>query len=435
MTSLRGDVESTGRGRSLVDRRRDFHEFAERGWCEVRTASLVARELADLGFDVGVGRDVVSEDRMGLPTEDELAEEYRRAVDQGADPEYAPKLAGGFTGVVGTLRTGRPGPVVALRFDIDANQGFESAAPDHVPAALGFASVNRGVHHSCGHDAHTAIGLAVAEVLAGSRRTAAGEVRLIFQPAEEGLRGGPAMVTAGVVDGVDHFLGCHIGVQARRAGEIVAGYRNILASLKFDARFTGKNAHAGISPHEGRNAVQAAAIAVQNLLATSRHGDGETRVNVGQIAGGETRNSIPAHAVLRGEIRADTSEILRFLEQRTREIVEGAAMMCGVDVAIEHVGGADGATSDAELAEIVASVAADDPDVVSVRAAADFKGSDDASSFMNAVQAAGGTAVYFGLGSDLPDVHHAPSFDVDEAAMPLGVRIFVDSLRRLQVLA
>lgn len=234
---------------------------------------------------------MVSVDRMGLPSDEELAAEYERAITQGADPEYAPCVAGGFAGVVGILRSGRP-PVVALRFDIDANQGLESADPSHRPAALGFASVNDATHHSCGHDAHTAIGLAVAKEIAagGSVR---GRDQVDLPAAEEGLRGGPAMVKAGVVEGADYFLGCHIGVQARRTGEIIAGYRNILGSIKFDARFTGRSAHAGISPHEGRNAIQAAAVAVQNLLAVSRHGDGETRVNIGRIAGGETRNAVP----------------------------------------------------------------------------------------------------------------------------------------------
>ncbi|MCP9980127.1 amidohydrolase [Actinomadura madurae] len=307
---------------------------------------------------------------------------------------------------------------------------MESADPSHRPAALGFASVNDATHHSCGHDAHTAIGLAVAKEIAGRRERSGGEIRLIFQPAEEGLRGGPAMVKAGVVEGADYFLGCHIGVQARRTGEIIAGYRNILGSIKFDARFTGRSAHAGISPHEGRNAIQAAAVAVQNLLAVSRHGDGETRVNIGRIAGGETRNAVPASALLCGEIRADSMEILRFLHEETRRVLEGAAGICGVDLSIDYVGGADAASSDPDLADIVARVAEGEPEVTTVRTSAEFKGSDDASSFMNAVQARGGKAVYFGLGSDLAGVHHSPGFDIDEASLATGVRMFLGCLRR-----
>ncbi|TDC49989.1 amidohydrolase [Jiangella ureilytica] len=422
--------------RAMIADRRDLHAHAEAGWCEVRTASLVARRLAGLGFAVRVGREVLAADRPGLPSHEELKAAYRRALAHGADPGFAELVRDGFTGVVATLATGRPGPTVALRFDIDANYGHESADPGHTAQRGGYRSRTDGVHHSCGHDAHTAIGLGVAREIAAASAAGepAGEVRLVFQPAEEGLRGGPAMVAAGVVDGVDVLLGCHIGVQARATGEVIAGYRRILASHKFDAHFTGRNAHAGISPHEGRNAVQAAAIAVQNLLAISRHGDGETRVNVGTVEGGETRNSVPARAVLRGEVRADDDVILGYLRDRVGDVVRGAAAVAGVAARIETAGGAAGADSTPELAAVVARVAARVDGVTVVRDAADFKGSDDMSSFMNAVQAAGGQAVYFGLGSRLGDVHHAPFFDVDDDALVIGRDVFLGCLRELGVL-
>ncbi|MDG4788059.1 amidohydrolase [Micromonospora sp. WMMD1102] len=415
--------------------RRDFHQHAEPGWCEVRTASLVARRLADLGFTVRVGRDVVAPSRPGLPSQDELDAAFQRALEQGADLEYAELLRDGFTGVVATLTGRRPGPTIALRFDIDANYGDESSDPAHTAQTHGYRSVNGGVHHSCGHDAHTAIGLAVARDLAAAVDSLVGEVRLIFQPAEEGLRGGPAMVAAGVIDGVDVLLGCHIGVQARTTGEVIAGYRRILASHKFDVHFLGRNSHAGISPHEGRNAIQAAAIAVENLLAISRHGDGETRVNVGTIRGGETRNAVPAKAVLCGEVRADDNVILGYLRDRVDDVVRGAAAVADVDVQVEVAGGAEGADSTEQLAAMVAQVAGRVEGVTVVRQSADFKASDDMSSFMNAVQRSGGQAVYFGLGSDLGDVHHAPFFDIDDDALVIGRDIFLGCLRELGTLA
>lgn len=418
----------------LVADRRDFHRHAEPGWGEVRTASLVARRLTELGYHVRLGREVLVEERPGLPPRAELDAAYDRALAQGADVEFAALLADGFTGVTGTIVTGRPGPTVALRFDIDANYGFESGDDSHSAARLGYRSINEGAHHSCGHDAHTAIGLSVAQALAEAAPRAVGEIRLIFQPAEEGLRGGPAMVAAGVADSVDYLLGCHIGVQAQATGEVVAGYRRILASHKFDVHFSGRNAHAGISPHEGRNAVQAAAITVQNLLAISRHGDGETRVNVGTISGGETRNAVPAHATLRGEIRADDNEILDYLRRQVEDVVRGAAAITGVEVRMEFAGGAEGADSSDDLTAVVARVAAGVAGVRDVRLAADFKGSDDMSSFMNAVQRSGGQAVYFGLGSRLGDVHHAPFFDIDDASLPIGRDIFLGCLRELGIL-
>jgi aminobenzoyl-glutamate utilization protein A len=421
-------------GDELASARRDLHRHAEPAWCEVRTAALVAARLSGLGIPIKIGREVVHSERLGLPEPSELDAAYRRALDQGADPRFAALVAGGFTGVVGIVAGSSPGPTVALRFDMDANYGRE-ARDGQRASELGYISVNAGAHHNCGHDAHTVLGLALAERLALARDsgTLHGEVRLIFQPAEEGLRGGRAMVRTGVVDGVSYLLGCHIGVQALETGTIIAGYDNILASQKFDIHFTGRNAHAGISPHEGRNAIQAAAVAVQNLLAVSRHGAGDTRVNVGRIRGGESRNAVPATATIQAEVRADTNTILRHLLQQVDNVVNGAATICGVTARVEVVGGADAASSSADLVDVVASAAAASPLVTAVRRAADFKGSDDMSCFINEVQEHGGQAVYFGLGSHLSDFHHAPRFDIDDAALPIGVDVFWRCLEQIQL--
>lgn len=416
----------------LVATRRDLHHFAEPGWCEFRTAAKVARTLEMLGWEVRIGRQVVAEgSRMGVPPPEQLSTAFAWARAHGVDAEIADKVEGGFTGIVATLRTARPGPVVALRFDIDANLGGETKAPGHFPNIEGFASVNEGVHHNCGHDGHTAIGLGLARVLMEHQQDLIGEVRLIFQPAEEGLRGARAMVDAGVLAGVDYFIGCHLGVQAVENGFVIPGYRNILASSKIDVAFTGRNAHAAISPHEGRNALLAACVAVQNLLAMPRHGKGETRVNVGLMSAGESRNSIPARARFGAELRADTGEILAFVQSRAEAIIQGAADMQGVSVESEVVGGSCGASSDAELIDVIARAARQVDSVSKVGDVVDFKGSDDAAEMMAFIQRSGGKAVYFGLGTILKDVHHNPNFDFDEAVMVTGVDIMFRAIRLL----
>ena len=162
--------------------RRDFHKHAETGWMEMRTASLIARRMTDLGYEVLVGRDVCKDDaRMGVPDEATLQMGYERAKVQGADPEFLEKVKGGFTGVIGILRAGE-GPVYGMRFDIDALGVFESKEETHRPAKEGFASVNEGSMHACGHDGHAAIGLGVAEVLMQYKEQVHGTVKLIFQP-------------------------------------------------------------------------------------------------------------------------------------------------------------------------------------------------------------------------------------------------------------
>ena len=149
----------------IVGYRRDFHRYAESGWTEFRTASLIARRLSDLGYEVQVGRDVMVEaDRMGVPDQGALESCWQRAVEEGGDRPYLEAMRGGYTGVVGALSNG-DGPVVGLRFDIDALDIDESTSENHRPARDGFASVHSGVAHACGHDGHAAVGLGVAEVL------------------------------------------------------------------------------------------------------------------------------------------------------------------------------------------------------------------------------------------------------------------------------
>ncbi|MFC2030877.1 amidohydrolase [Chloroflexota bacterium] len=406
----------------IIQYRRDFHRHAESGWTEFRTASLVARRLADLGFDVRLGQEVLrKEDRMGLPSPNLLEEAWRRASEQGGDPEYLDPIRGGYTGVAGILRRGS-GPTVALRFDMDALGVVETKDPAHRPLQEGFASVNEGVMHACGHDGHTAIGLGVAEVLAELQTDLSGTVKLVFQPAEEGVRGAKAMVGAGVMDGVSLLLSLHL-FSGWDLGEFDPGHGRFLATTKFDARFLGSAAHAGGRPNEGKNAMLAAATAVLNLQAISRHNDGVTRINVGRLQAGTGRNVIPARALLEIETRGATTELNDYVYGRAVEILEGAAAMQGCDLEITAMGSAQSATGDAELARRVEEIAAE-MGGFSLRPLEEGGGSEDLTYMMNWVQEQGGLATAIGLGADLGGWgHHTSEFDFDERALKMAVRL------------
>ena len=124
----------------LITDRRDFHRYAEAGWEEFRTASLVARGLSDLGYEVSAGRQVTrDEDRMGLPSAEALEASWQRAVEQGGDREFLELVRGGFTGVVGVLENG-DGPTVGIRFDMDSLAMTESRSEAHRPVQEGFAA-------------------------------------------------------------------------------------------------------------------------------------------------------------------------------------------------------------------------------------------------------------------------------------------------------
>ena len=418
--------------RQLIAVRRLLHRHAEPGWCEVLTASLVAGMLERLGFEVLLGSDVVDgEARMGLPEESVLNGFHSKAIAAGADPAVAERVKGGFTGVVGILRGTQSGPTVAFRFDMDANLGTESGESQHRPAREGFLSAHQGVHHNCGHDGHTSIGLGLARRLAEERESIRGEIRLIFQPAEEGLRGARSMVAAGVLANVDYFFGIHIGVQAQKLGEIIVGYDDILGSSKIDVEFIGRASHAAISPHLGHNALVAACTATLSYLAIPRHGDGDTRINVGLLSGGDSRNAIPGHAKLALELRSDKAAPLAYLEHRARKITEGIAAANEVDFWVRPMGESRPASSDRELSDIVVNVAKNLSEVTSIRGHVAFKGSDDAAEMMLAVQESGGKAVYIGLGSELGAEHHNPLFDFDEGVMKIGVDLLFGLSRAL----
>ena len=406
----------------IIGYRRDFHRYAESGWTEFRTASLVARRLARLGLEVQAGREVLREqDRMGLPSPDLLEAGWHRAVEQGGDRDYLDAVRGGFTGVVGSLRQGK-GPVVALRFDMDALGLVESQRDGHRPVREGFASVNERVMHACGHDGHTAVGLGVAEVLGELRDGLAGTVKLVFQPAEEGVRGAKAMVGAGVVDDVDLLLGLHL-FSGWELGELDPGRGGYLATSKFDATFTGTPAHAGGRPNEGKNALLAAATAVLNLHAISGHKDGVTRINVGRLQAGSGRNVVPGSAHLEIETRGATTDLNDYVYGRAVEVLEGAAAMYGCQIALRAMGGAQCATSDSELAGRVEEVASQ-MGGFSLRTPEEGGGSEDLTFMMRRVQENGGLATNIGLGADLGGWgHHTAEFDFDERALRLAVRL------------
>ncbi len=416
---------------TMVADRRDFHRYAETGWQEFRTASLIARRLKDLGLDVAVGREVVDPPtRMGLPADEVLEVGWRRAELQGGDPAFLEAVRGGFTGVVGTLSNGE-GPTIGLRFDIDALDLTESRSAYHRPYREGFASINAGASHACGHDGHAAIGLGLASVLSQLRTTLRGTIRFVFQPAEEGVRGAKAMVAAGVVEGVDAMLALHL-YSGWPVGQVVPGKSGFLATTKLDAFLTGEPAHAGGRPHGGRNAILAAATAVLNLHAIPRHSEGATRINVGRLVAGEGRNVIPSTAHLVLETRGVSSAVNDHMVEAANRVLEAAAAMYGCELEIRPMGAAESATSDDALAQRVTEAVERLPGL-SLRVPDQGGGSEDYTYMMRRVQEQGGLATNIGFGADLGGFgHHTATFDFDEAALPQAVRLLATAVLDLQ---
>ena len=422
MTTLSEQVQALAP--QMQNWRRDLHQFAESGWLEFRTATRVADALHTLGYQLQLGREVINaEARMGLPDADTLKQQEARALQQGALAQWLPAFSGGFCGIVATLETGRPGPVMGFRVDMDALDLNESQAADHLPQREGFASCNAGMMHACGHDGHTTIGLGLASVLMAMKSQLSGTIKLIFQPAEEGVRGAKAMVEAGVVDDVDLFTAIHLGTGVP-AGELVCGSDSFLATTKLDVHFTGVGAHAGGKPEEGRNALLAAAQATLGLHGLPQHSGGVARVNVGVLQAGTGRNVVADTALMKVETRGVSNEVNDDIYQQALRIIAGAAAMYGVEYEVKLMGAARSCTptqpwvdflhQQAEALGIFDSV---------VDSKAQAAGSEDATCMMERVKQRGGQATYAIFGCELAAGHHNAKFDFDESVMGKAVQM------------
>ncbi|MCG1005081.1 amidohydrolase [Halorubrum lacusprofundi] len=413
----------------LSDLRRAFHRHPEPGWREFRTTARVVEELERIGVDeIAVGREALATDaRMAVPDDDEIRPWLDRARRAGASDDLLERTAGGHTGVVATLSQGE-GPCIGLRVDLDAISIHESAEPDHRPTAEGFRSEHDGYMHACGHDAHLAIALGTLEAVKQSPFE--GTLKVFFQPAEEISGGGKAMAESGHLDGVDYLFALHVGLD-HPTGEIVAGVESPLAMAHLTATFEGASAHAGKAPNEGANAMQAAAVAIQNAYGIARHRDGATRVNVGRIEGGSASNVIAEEVTIDAEVRGETTALMTYARTELERILYAAAELHDCDVAPHVISESPCVDSHPALREVVGNVAWDVDGVERVIPSEEFGVSEDGTYLMQQVQDAGGLASYVLVGTDHPTSHHTPTFDIDEESLAIGVNILSDTFVEL----
>ncbi len=425
LTQLAGDLKD-----KLVAYRRDFHRYPETGWTEFRTSSKIATILNELGYTVRIGADVIHQaSMMGVPPLEELDIHMQRAIEEGGDPDLVNRMAGGLTGVVADMKCG-PGPIFALRFDIDAVDICEAEDEAHFPFRENFHSLHSDAMHSCGHDGHAAVGLALAEILCHYKDQIAGTVRLIFQPAEEGVRGAKAMVDAGVLEGVEYILGMHLGFLSRTKGQLICGTENFLATTKFDIRFTGRPSHAGGSPEEGANALLAASSAALNLHAITRHSKGASRITVGKLEAGLGRNVIPPNALMKVETRGESSEVDQFMFESAKRVIAGAAAMYGVEHELSLMGGTGSGSSSRAAVERLAAAAEkieyfENDLQVDI---ATMSGSEDFAHMMSVVQNQGGEGTYCVVGTELAAGHHDFYFDFDESCLVPAVELLASTV-------
>jgi aminobenzoyl-glutamate utilization protein A len=405
----------------VVRWRREFHKNPEPGFGEFQTATVISAQLQSLGYTVRVAEEAMDAGVIFHRPEERIEKSYARALDAGIQPDLLDRMRRGGTAVVADL-VNAPGPIVAFRFDMDCLPIAEAADPDHRPTAEGFQSAVGGEMHACGHDGHMAIGLGVGTVLARLRSQLRGTVRLIFQPAEEGVLGGAKAITArGLVDDVDYFIACHLGLGAK-TGEFVSR-ADFLATTKYKVSFTGHAAHVVNAPQAGRNALLAAASAALALHSIPPHGDGWLSLNVGVLRAGDEQGVSPAWATMEMGIWATTSDVHDYVDGRVREILAGTEATWGVSTEVKVIGTAPVGPADDALARMAGIIAARTPGIEKVTDFMTCRAGEDANVFLDRVGGHGGKGIYVIVGSQLSDGHHTPHFDFDERALTLGTTI------------
>ena len=369
----------------LVSWRRDLHRHPELGFQEIRTAGIVARHLGELGMEIqtGVGR----------------------------------------TGVVGVLDGRQPGPVVMVRFDMDALPIVEETTHD-------FRSETPGVMHACGHDGHVAIGLGVATLLARHRQELRGSVKFVFQPAEEGQGGAVAMIQDSVLASPrpDAAFGLHIYNQLP-LGRVTAGEGPVMAAAeRFQCQVTGRGGH-GAMPHQTVDAIVVASqivMALQTVVSRNVNPAEMAVVSVGSLHAGSAFNIIAEQAELWGTIRTLDEATHQTVLRRVREIVEGtaSAMSASAQLDIEELTVA--VVNDAQAAARVRQAAARVVGAENVSDQQLWVASEDMSYFLRKVP-----GCFFFLGASRAEKefpHHNPRFDFDEAVLAQGVAILCETV-------
>jgi amidohydrolase len=365
----------------MIALRRDFHRYPEIGFQEHRTSRIIAQSLQELGLEVQTGV--------------------------------------GQTGVVGLLEGAKPGPVVLMRFDMDALPIQEGTRAE-------YASLNKGVMHACAHDGHMTMGLTLAKIMSKYRNQMAGTLKFIFQPAEEGLGGAFAMIADGVLENPtpDVAFAMHIWTPLELGTVQVTSGPAMAASSIFTLTIHGRGGH-GAAPHEAVDPILAAGhiiSALQSIVSRNVDPQESVVISLGQVQAGTTFNVIPEVVEIKGTVRSYSNEVHRMLYRRILEMARNLAAGFNCTVALETI------------AIVAAVVNSPEPTARVVDAVVQLVGAENvinkremASEDMGyMLEEVPGCYFFIGGRNDAKGFnfpHHHPQFDFDEHAMIDGVAI------------
>lgn len=324
------------------------------------------------------------------------------------------------TGVIAEIKGALPGETVALRGDMDALSVEQLNT--HVP----YASKIEGKMHACGHDAHTSMLLIAAKVLSDVKDELPGNVRLLFQPAEEIAQGAKAMVEQGAMDGVDNVFGIHIWSQMPTHKVSCTPGPSFAAADIFKVHFTGKGGHGAIP----QDCIDAALVAssfvvnVQTVISRTIDPQQAAVLTVGKMEVGTRFNIIAENALIEGTVRTFNQDTRNHIETSISQYAKSVADMYGATAEVEYIRGTEPVINDEESANLVQQVAAEafGPDVVF-----DEKPTMGAEDFSFFLDKAPGSFALVGSGNPEKDTewsHHHGNFDIDEDALVTGAELY-----------
>ncbi|WP_411346736.1 M20 metallopeptidase family protein [Paenibacillus sp. WLX1005] len=360
--------------------RRDLHRHPEIGYEEHRTSAIVAEHLQQLGLNVQTGI--------------------------------------GQTGVVALLEGKQPGPTIGLRADMDA-------LPIQDAKQVEYASTVPGKAHLCGHDAHTTMLMGAAQLLTDIGQPECGNIKFIFQPAEEGLAGAQAMIRDGVLDNpaVDWITGLHV-FPGLPVGEISICKGAAFASADF---FTitvhGQSGHAA-RPHEGVDAIAAAAqmiTALQNICSRMLNPLDTAVVSIGRIEGGQMATALADQVQMSGTVRTLSASVRQQMPELMKRVLDGVASSFDAVVELDYRMSYPVVHNDSQLVDFLTRTCEQLPDGPQWTVMQPSTGGED---FAFYAQQVPGAFFRLGTGNGSPEytypLHH-PRFDLDEQALPYGV--------------
>jgi amidohydrolase len=365
----------------LIEIRRKLHSEPELSWEEVQTTTFVCQYLESLGIP------------------------HRRI-----EP----------TGVIATIPGGKPGKTVALRADMDA------LSVEELNTDLSYASKETGKMHACGHDAHTAMLLIAAKALNEIKDELPGNVRLIFQPAEEIAQGAKEMVNQGAMDGVDNVFGIHIWSQMPTNKVSCTPGPSFASADLFKVTFKGKGGH-GAMPHDCIDAAIVASSFVMNVQTViSRTVDAQhpSVLTVGKMVVGTRFNVIAENAVIEGTVRCFNPKTREYIETQLQHYAEQVAAIYGATAVVEYIRGTQAVINDEYSAKLVQQVASDAFGADAVYYEKPTMGAEDFSFYLDK---APGSFALVGSGNPIKDTewaHHHGKFNIDEDALATGAELY-----------